>query len=65
MTTIPAQVADITTDWLNEVLAGSPVGRIESFTAERLGEGVGILGELARITPQYAPGESGPATLIA
>ena len=65
MTTIPAQVADITTDWLNEVLAGSPVGRLESFTAERLGEGVGILGELARITLQYAPGESGPATLIA
>ena len=65
MGSIPEQIADITTDWLNEVLAGGPVGRIESFTAERLGEGVGILGELARITPTYAPGETGPATMIA
>jgi len=65
MGNIPAQVADITTDWLNEVLAGGPVGRLTGFTSERLGEGVGILGELARLTLEYAPGESGPATMIA
>jgi hypothetical protein len=64
MGTIPAQVADITLDWLNEVLAGT-AGHIESFQLERLGEGVGILGELARLTPTYAPGQTGPATMIA
>ena len=63
---IPEQIANITTDWLNEALGPNPrVGRISSFTAERLGEGVGILGELARLHLTYAPGESGPATIIA
>jgi hypothetical protein len=64
MASIPVQVADITLDWLNEVLAGK-AGRIASFTEERFGEGVGILGELARLRLTYAAGESGPTTLIA
>ncbi len=63
-TTIPAQVADITVDWLNEVL-GDRFGTIESFGAAHFGEGVGILGELARLSLTYAPGESGPATIVA
>jgi len=66
MPMIPEQIANITTEWLNEVLATNPaVGRIANFRAERLGEGVGILGELARLHLTYAPGESGPATMIA
>ncbi len=64
MNTIPAQVSDISTDWLNEVLDGR-TGTITGFTATRLGEGVGILGELARLDFSYADGHSGPATMIA
>ncbi len=63
-TTIPAQVDDITADWLNEVL-GDEFGLIEAVVATHFGEGVGILGELARLSLTYAPGESGPATIVA
>jgi hypothetical protein len=65
VTQVPPQVSDISVEWLNEVLDHTEVGTIESFTAEALGEGVGILGQLARLRPVYAPGQSGPATLIA
>jgi aminoglycoside/choline kinase family phosphotransferase len=66
MGSIPAQVADITVDWLNDTLGPrGEVGTIASFEVERLGEGVGILGELARLTLTYAPGSTGPATMIA
>jgi hypothetical protein len=64
MPAIPAHVSDITADWLNDVLAGQ-AGAIASFTLERLGEGVGILGELARLHLVYEPGHDGPTTLIA
>jgi hypothetical protein len=63
-TLIPAQVYDITVEWLNEVL-GEEFGVIDSFDATKFGEGVGILGELARLSLTYAPGNSGPATMIA
>lgn len=63
-TTIPAQVDDITVDWLNEVL-GDEFGHVEAIGAAHFGEGVGILGELARLTLTYAAGESGPATIVA
>lgn len=63
-TMIPAQVDDITVEWLNEVL-GDEFGTIESFGAAHFGEGVGILGELARLSLTYALGESGPATIVA
>lgn len=66
MTVVPEQIADISLDWLNEVLTPHPnVGTIESFRSERLGEGVGILGELARLHLTYSPGQSGPDTMIA
>ena len=48
MTYIPSQVADITVEWLNDVLPKN-VGRVQSFTITRFGTGVGILGELARL----------------
>jgi hypothetical protein len=68
MSDIPHQVSDITVAWLNDVLATSHdphVGTVESLTIERFGEGVGILGELARLVPQYADGHDGPVTMIA
>jgi hypothetical protein len=65
MTFIPAQVADITVDWLNDVLAPAGIGTISDFATERFGEGVGILGELARLTLTYADGASGPTSIVA
>ena len=63
---IPLQSTDITAGWLNEVLAGrDDVGTIATVRVENLGEGVGILGEVARIHLTYAPGNSGPATMVA
>lgn len=61
---MPKQVDEITVDWLNEVL-DDEFGSIESIDITRFAEGVGILGELARLTLTYAPGETGPATLVA
>lgn len=61
---IPEQIADISLDWLNEVLAPA-TGPVESFRVERLGEGVGILGELARLHLTYSTDASGPASMIA
>ncbi len=62
--TIPAHVGDITVDWLNTVLDDG-FGTIESIGVAHFGEGVGILGELARLSLTYAPGQSGPATIVA
>ncbi len=67
-TEIPAGVAAISLDWLNRVMAPSlPVGsRIDSFDATVIGEGVGFLGELARVKLSYAgtaPGDA-PASII-
>ena len=63
---IPLQSTDITAPWLNEVLAGcDDVGTIAAVRVENLGEGVGILGEVARIHLTYARGNRGPATMVA
>ncbi|WP_394942997.1 phosphotransferase [uncultured Ilumatobacter sp.] len=61
---IPAQVDQITVDWLNEHL-DDDIGTIVEVAIEHIGEGVGILGEVARLTLTYADQHSGPATLIA
>jgi hypothetical protein len=65
MTTIPASAAAIDVAWLNEVLAPQGVGTISSVTAKNLGEGVGILAEVTRLTLNYENGQSGPGTLVA
>ncbi len=61
---LPTQVDDISVDWLNAVL-GSEFGTVASIKIDHFGEGIGILGELARITLEYADGEFGPATIVA
>ena len=49
---------------MNGVLGGhADVGRISSVRAEHMGEGVGILGEVARLHLTYEPGSTGPATM--
>jgi len=62
--TIPNQATDITADWLNERL-GDTFGTIADVRCEHIGEGVGILGEVARLHLSYVDGETGPATVVA
>ena len=70
VTNFPTQVAEITTDWLNSVL-GARFGEIASFRLEPFAEGVGILGEIARLHLDYTderpadPGAGSPPSIIA
>ena len=61
---IPNQATDISADWLNEQL-GDEFGTVQAVRCEHIGEGVGILGEVARLHLDYADGQSGPASVIA
>jgi hypothetical protein len=63
-TAIPGTVADITVDWLNQVLPDD-IGTVASIRWEDLGEGVGILGEVSRLHLTYADDHDGPASIIA
>ena len=63
---IPGQVDDITVDWLNTALADDErFGTIVGVDTAHFAEGVGILGELARLSLTYAAGETGPPTVVA
>ncbi|HJM29055.1 MAG: DUF1679 domain-containing protein [Acidimicrobiales bacterium] len=61
---IPSTVNEISLDWLNQVLP-EEFGEITNFTWIDLGEGVGILGEVSRLSLTYAQGQSGPKTIVA
>lgn len=61
---IPAQATDITASWLNEKL-GEDFGEIASVRCEHIGEGVGVLGEVARLHLDYVEGATGPPTVVA
>ena len=56
---VPTCAADLTTSWLTAVLGDDVV----SFDLEEIGVGVGIFGEIVRVTPRGGP--SLPASLIA
>lgn len=60
MTGFPAGPAEVTAGWLGGVLGTT----VESVTAENLGEGVGVMSEVTRLTPTYPDGADGPASLI-
>ena len=68
--TLPAGPQELTADWLTAALRetdtiGSGVS-VESFDTETIAEGVGLLGQLARVTLRYANGSGDePQTLIA
>jgi aminoglycoside/choline kinase family phosphotransferase len=58
---IPASAADITAGWLADAL-GLPVATIET---EPIGVGVGLLGELVRVTLTYdEPVDGAPASVV-
>jgi Ecdysteroid kinase-like family len=58
MTTIPRTLDDVTADWLSDVLDRSITG----FTTEPVGVGIGLVGQLHRLTLE---GDCDPKTLIA
>ena len=61
MTAVPA-----TLDQVDAAFVGQALGtEVASVSRQRIAVGEGFLGELARVTIEYAPGGSGPATLIA
>jgi hypothetical protein len=65
---IPATMADITPEWLTTALRanGHITSSVTSAEKVTIGQGVGILGELARVTLNYsAPEPKGPETLVA
>jgi len=67
--TIPKRMDEITADWLTDALRSSGVikdAKITETAREQIGVGVGILGELARITLTYDRDEAGaPPTIVA
>lgn len=66
---IPASMDEVTPEWLTAALRSRGVlreARVVEAPRVQIGQGVGILGELARVTLRYDREEPGaPATLIA
>ena len=58
---IPDTPADITAAWLSEALGTT----VTEVSAANLGEGVGVMAEVTRLTVTYADEGAGPTTLIA
>jgi hypothetical protein len=65
----PASLDEVTPEWLTQVLRDAGAlheAAVTSFEIERVGVGVGFLGQLGRITPRYdREQEPAPAYLIA
>ncbi len=57
----PDSPADITAAWLSQALGTV----VTDVSAANLGEGVGVMAEVTRLTITYAEDDAGPATLIA
>lgn len=68
-TTFPTSLDEVTPAWLTQILREAGAldrAAVTSFDVERVGVGVGFLGQLGRITPTYDRKETGaPASLIA
>ncbi len=68
-TLIPTSIEDITPEWLTDALRSGGAlrnARVVSLDAELLSEGVGFIGQVARIVPHYDVAEAGaPASVIA
>ncbi|MFV1989211.1 MAG: oxidoreductase family protein, partial [Acidimicrobiales bacterium] len=60
MTKIPESVEDLTAEWLGDVLGL----QVDSVEVEQVGLGVGLVGELHRMTPVYGSSR-GPDSLVA
>ena len=63
---IPTTVDDVTANWLTVSLRDAGAlgdGTVTSFTSELIGQGVGLMGILHRLRPNY-DGEPGPETVV-
>jgi hypothetical protein len=58
MASFPGSAVELTTDFLSEALSTT----VRSFSLDDIGAGVGIFGEIVRVT---LDADSGPATVIA
>lgn len=67
-TGFPVTPEELTPEWMTDTLRDAGCiqrARVASRTCERIGEGVGFLGQIARVTPAYDALEEGaPRTLI-
>jgi hypothetical protein len=69
-TTLPSGPQELTAGWLTAALRETgTIGEaveVESFATETIAEGVGLLGQLARVTPRYIDADGRePSSLIA
>jgi len=65
MTAIPSTFEEITADWLTEALRQRgrlPRGSVRTVTVTRFGEGVGLMGQTARLSVQFSDDVSGLPT---
>ena len=66
---IPATPADLTPEWLTEALCAQPEMsgvRVRAVEVQPLARGMGLLCQIARLTPTYEAGAAaGPRTLVA
>ena len=63
---IPTTVDDVTADWLTASLRDAGAlgdGTVASFSSELIGQGVGLMGILHRLRPNY-DGKPGPETVV-
>ncbi|MBK5288982.1 MAG: DUF1679 domain-containing protein [Acidimicrobiia bacterium] len=56
-----AGIQDLTPEYLTDVLGLA----VSAVAVEPVGVGIGLMGQLYRLTPTYASGGTGPATIIA
>jgi hypothetical protein len=65
---VPGCIAEVTASWLEAAMRSDgviePDTVIRRATVEELGEGVGMLGDLARLSLEYDPTGAGPRTVI-
>ena len=63
---VPGSVKDITAEWLTDVLrdGGYLQSVVSGLEIEPMAEGVGLLGEVARLRLEYQADEISPATLV-
>lgn len=57
---IPTTIDVVDEAWLTKALGAE----VTSFTTTQIGEGVGIMGQLFKVTPTYKAGSSGPTSAI-
>ena len=58
---IPRSIEEVTDSWLSQVLEAD----VRGHQRERIGEGVGLMGDIFRVTLDYADGQpAGPASVV-